>query len=318
MLENSSSVPAKKIKLQRIVISFKRTRLLYLMLLPAVILTIIMAYIPMGGIIIAFKDYKYNLGILGSPWVGLKNFSYFITSGKMWLLTKNTLVYNLMFMAADTVFQIFMAILIAEMCTKYYKRTLQSVMMLPHFLSWVIIGQLAYSILNYEFGTLNNVLTSLNLDAVNVYNNEGVWRWIFLFVRLWQGTGYGMIFYLAAITGINPELYEAAYLDGCGLIKRIRYVTLPLIMPTVCILILLNLGNILKGNMDMFYQIVGDNSNLYNATDVIDTYVFRSLTKLKDYTVTAAAGLYQQVIGFLLVITVNLIVKRIDPDSAIF
>lgn len=288
------------------------------MLLPAIILTVIMAYIPMGGIVIAFKDYKYNLGIFGSPWVGFKNFSYFVTSGKMWLLTRNTLAYNLMFMAADTVFQIFMAILIAEMCTKYYKRTLQSIMMLPHFLSWVIIGGLTYSILNYEFGTLNNILTSIGMDKLNVYNNEGVWKWIFLFVRLWQGTGYGMIFYLAAITGINPELYEAAYLDGCGLIKRIRYVTLPLIMPTVCILILLNLGNILKGNMDMFYQIVGDNSNLYNATDVIDTYVFRSLTKLKDYTVTTAAGLYQQVIGFILVISVNLIVKRIDPDSAIF
>lgn len=317
-MDESRITTNRRPMLQRAWISFKRTKTLYLMLLPAVIFTIIFAYIPMGGVVIAFKDYKYNLGIFGSPWVGLQNFKYFVTSGKMWLLTRNTLAYNLMFMAADTIFQIFMAILITEMCTKYYKRSLQSIMMLPHFLSWVIIGGLAYSILNYEFGTLNMVLTNMGLDRIDVYNNAGIWKWIFLFIRLWQGTGYGMIFYLAAITGINPELYEAAYLDGCGLMKRIRYVTLPMILPTVCILILLGLGGILKGNMDMFYQLVGDNSNLYDATDVIDTYVFRSLTKLKDYTVTTAAGLYQQVIGFLLVVTVNLIVKKIDPDSAIF
>ena len=318
-MEKNFALPVeKKTPLKRIITSFKRTKMLYLMILPAVLFTIIFSYIPMGGIVIAFKDYKYNLGIFGSPWVGFENFKYFITSGKMWLLTRNTLAYNLMFMAADTIFQIFLAILICEMCTKYYKRCLQSIMMLPHFLSWVIIGGLAYSILNYEFGTMNNILTGLGIDKIDVYNNEGAWKYIFLFVRLWQGTGYGMIFYLAAITGINPELYEAAYLDGCGLIKRIRYITLPLIFPTVCILLLLNLGGILKGNMDMFYQLVGDNSNLYNTTDVIDTYVFRSLTKLKDYTVTAAAGLYQQVIGFILVITVNSIVKRINPDSAIF
>lgn len=317
--ENPAAVNMKKkLWLAKAAASFKRTKVLYLMLLPAVFLTVVLAYIPMGGVIIAFKDYKYNLGIIGSPWVGLSNFKYFVSSGKMWLLTRNTLAYNVMFMAADMVFQMFMAILICEMCTKRYKRVLQSVMMLPHFLSWVIIGGLAYSILNYEFGTLNSVLTSLGMNRVDVYNNEGAWKYIFLCVRLWHGTGYGMIFYLAAITGINPELYEAAYMDGCGLLRRIRYVTLPMILPTVCILMLLGLGGILKGNMDMFYQLVGDNSNLYNATDVIDTYVFRSLTKLKDYTVTTAAGLYQQVIGFILVMSVNAIVKRIDSDSAIF
>ena len=288
------------------------------MALPSIIFVIIFAYVPMGGLVIAFKDFKYNLGIIKSPWVGMQNFSYFVNSGKMWSLTKNTLSYNLMFLFATTVAQVFFALLICEMCTKYYKRVMQSIMILPNFLSWVIIGGMAYSFLNYEFGTINNILSSLGLERIDVYSNEKVWRWIFLFVKLWSSTGYGMIFYLAAITGINTELYEAAYLDGCGLLKRIRYITLPLILPTTCILLLLGLGGILKGNMDMFYQLVGNNPNLYNATDVIDTYVFRSMTKLKDYTVTTAAGLYQQVIGFVLVITVNLIVKKFDPDSAIF
>lgn len=296
----------------------KRNKWLYLMILPILIYVFIFSYIPMAGVVIAFKDYKINLGIFKSAWVGFRNFSYFINSGKMLNLTVNTLSYNLLFIAQNTIIQIFMAILITEMCTKYYKRTLQSVMMLPYFLSWVIIGGMAYSMLNYEYGTINNVLESLGFGRLDVYNNPRVWKPIFMFVSAWQGTGYGMIFYLAAITGINPELYEAAYLDGCGLMKRIRHITLPLILPTTCILTLLNLGNILKGNMDMFYQITGNNAALYEATDVIDTYVFRSLTQLKDYTVTTAAGLYQNVIGCILVVTVNMIVKRIDADSAIF
>ena len=295
-----------------------RNKGLYLMALPAILYVFIFSYLPMGGIIIAFKDYKFNLGIFGSPWVGFANFKYFVNSGKMLSLTVNTISYNVLFMVVTRIIEIFMAILITEMATKYYKRAVQSVMMLPHFLSWVIIGGMAYSLLNYEFGTINNALVSLGFNRIDVYNNPGCWRWIFLGVHVWHATGYGMIYYLAAITGINPELYEAAYLDGCGLMKRIRYVTLPLIIPTVCILVLLGLGGILKGNMDMFYQLVGNNANLYDATDVIDTYVFRSLTKLKDYTVTSAAGLYQNVIGFVLVVTVNMIVKHIDPDSAIF
>lgn len=319
-MENYNEVELRKKRgvMSGVLKELKKNKILYLMALPSIIFAIIFAYVPMGGLVIAFKDFKYNLGIIKSPWVGLQNFSYFVNSGKMWSLTKNTLSYNLMFLFASTVAQVFFALLICEMCTKYYKRVMQSIMILPNFLSWVIIGGMAYSFLNYEFGTINNILSSLGLERIDVYSNEKIWRWIFLFVKLWSSTGYGMIFYLAAITGINTELYEAAYLDGCGLLKRIRYITLPLILPTTCILLLLGLGGILKGNMDMFYQLVGNNPNLYNATDVIDTYVFRSMTKLKDYTVTTAAGLYQQVIGFVLVITVNLIVKKFDPDSAIF
>lgn len=296
----------------------KKNKILFLMLLPTLILTFVFSYIPMGGAIIAFKDYKVNLGVLHSPWIGFKNFSYFITSGKMWSLTVNTLSYNIIFIAVGVITKIIMAIFIFEMCTNIYKRFLQSVMMLPHFLSWVVIGGLAYNLLNYEFGTINNVLANLGMERIDAYNNAGMWKYIFTGVSVWQGLGYGMIFYLAALTGINPELYEAAYLDGAGLMKRIWHVTIPLIMPTTIILLLLSLGGILKGNMDMFYQLVGNNPNLYDATDVIDTYVFRTLTTLKDFTVTSAAGLYQQVIGLILVLVVNAIVRKIEPDSAIF
>lgn len=296
----------------------KKNKLLYLLILPAIIYVFIFSYIPMGGIIIAFKDYKFNLGVFGSPWVGFDNFKFLISSGKLWNLTVNTLSYNITFRIVGTIAEMFMAIMITEMATKYYKRAVQSVMMLPHFLSWVIIGGMAYSLLNYEFGTINNVLASLGFERIDVYSNPAAWRIIFPLTYLWHGCGYGMIYYLAAVTGINTELYEAAYLDGCGLLKRIRHVTLPLILPTTCILTLLSLGSILKGNMDMFYQLVGNNANLYNATDVIDTYVFRTLTQLKDYAVTSASGLYQNVLGCILVLTVNWVVGKIDKDSAIF
>lgn len=296
----------------------KKNKMLYLLALPAVLWVFVFSYLPMTGIVLAFKEYKISEGVFGSPWVGLDNFIFFVKSGKMALLTWNTFTYNILFLVQNTIIQILMAILITEASTKYYKRTLQSVMMLPHFLSWVIIGGMVYSMLNYEFGTINNTLASLGLPRFDAYNNAKVWKPIFMAVSAWQGTGYGMVFYLAAITGINPELYEAAYLDGCGLMKRIRHVTLPLILPTTCTLTLLSLGSILKGNMDMFYQIAGNNPNLYDATDVIDTYVFRTLTTLKDYSITSAASLYQNVLGCIFVITVNAIVKKIDADSAIF
>lgn len=296
----------------------KRNKMLYLMILPGALFTLLFAYIPMGGVVIAFQDYNFREGIFGSDWVSWNNFKLFFSSGKMWMLTKNTIMYNLIFIVTGTIFEIALAIVISEMCTKKYKRTLQSIMMLPHFLSWVIVGGMAYNIFNYEFGLLNNLLTSLGLDRVDVYSNEGIWKIIFPIVNIWKNAGYGIIFYLAAITGISPELYEAARVDGCGIIQKIRYIILPLLRPTICILLLLNLGRILKGNMDMFYQLVGTNGYLYNATDVIDTYVYRTLMQLKDYGVTSAAGLYQSIVGFVLVITVNHITKKLDADSAIF
>ena len=296
----------------------KRNKTLYLMIMPGVLFAIMFQYIPMGGAIVAFKDFNYKKGIIGSDWVGLDNFKLFFSSGKMWLLTKNTIMYNLLFIVIGEIFKIALAIVVSEMCTKKYKRTLQSIMMFPHFLSWVIIGGIAYNILNYEFGLLNNLLTSLGADKIDVYSNTKVWKFIFVAVHIWRSAGYGIVFYLAAITGINPELYEAARVDGCGIIQKIRYIILPLIRPTVCILLLMNLGGILHGNFDMFYQLIGVNSYLYNATDVIDTYVYRTLMELKDYGLTAAAGLYQNVIGFVLVVTMNQISKKLDADSAIF
>lgn len=295
-----------------------KNKVLLLMLAPAVLHVFLFSYVPMSGVVIAFKDFNFKEGIFGSPWVGLDNFKFFFSSGKMWLLTKNTIFYNLLFIILGTVFKIALAIIITEMCTKKFKRILQSMMMLPHFLSWVIVGGFVYNILNYEFGLMNNILVFFGLDRLDVYSNTSVWKFILPVVNIWKEAGYGVIFYLAAITGINPELYEAARVDGCGIMQKIRYIILPLLRPTICIMLLLSLGGILKGNMEMFYQVVGNNPTLYNATDVIDTYVYRTLTQLKDYSITSAAALYQSVIGFVLVVTVNRITKKLDADSALF
>ncbi len=313
---NKTFIKAKKAN--PIIKEITKNKTMFLMLLPAIILTIVFSYIPMSGVIVAFKNYNYVEGIWGSEFVGFSNFRYFFISGKAWSLTKNTIFYNGVFLVVGTIFRIVIAIFIFEMSGKIYKRVLQSVMLLPYFLSWVVIGGLAYNALNYEFGVINTWLNSLGFESWDVYNNPDVWKYILTAVTLWHATGYGIIFYLAALTGINTELYESAYLDGCGLLKRIWYITLPLIMPTTIILTLLSLGSILKGNMDMFYQLVGTNANLFEATDVIDTYVFRSLTQLRDFTVTSAAGLYQQIVGCVLVLSVNAIVKKIQPDNALF
>lgn len=295
-----------------------KNRILFLMIFPTALYVFIFSYIPMGGIIVAFKDYNVVKGLFDSEWIGWLNFKLFFSSGKMVRLTLNTLTYNILFIVIGTFFEIFFAILISEMCTKRYKRTLQSIMMFPHFISWVIAGGMLYNILNYEFGALNQLLASMGFERVDVYRMEWVWKPILTMCRVWSGTGYGMIFYMAAISGINTELYDAARVDGCGIIQRICHIMLPLLRPTISIMLIMSLGGILKGNNDMFYNIIGQNPLLYDSTDVIDTYVYRALTEMQDYGVTSAAGLYQSVVGFALVLVVNMVVKRMDKDSALF
>jgi len=305
-------------KLAEIGKELQKNKILFLMILPSVLLVFVFSYIPMGGTIVAFKNYNFTKGIFGSDWAGLRNFKILFSGGRMGILLRNTILYNTAFILIGTVVKIFFAVLIVEMCTRRYKKTMQSIMMLPHFISFVIVGGMAYNILNYEFGLLNQILTGLGLDKMDVYSKPGTWPFIVVGVNLWKTVGYGMVFYLSAITGISPELHDAARVDGCGIMQRIRYITLPMIKPTTCILLLNSLANILEGNMQLFYQLVGNNSRLFNATDVIDTYVYRSLTQLNDFGVTGAATLFQNGVGFLLVITVNHIIKKYDESSALF
>lgn len=290
----------------------------WLMILPAAIVVILMCYIPMAGIVLAFKEYNYHDGIFGSPWVWFKNFTYFFQSGKAFSVTRNTILYNLAFLLVNTVLQITCAILLSELTGKWFKRITQSVMFFPYFISWVVVGAFVYNMFNFEFGAVNTFLKSIGLEPIDVYSNKGVWPFILIGVSAFKNVGYGTVMYLASISNIDVSLYEAADLDGATMWQKIRYITLPGIRPTIIILFLLAIGTIMKGDFQMFWQVTGNNPMVLEVTDVIDTYVTRSLLQLQEFGMTSAAGLYQSVFSFLLVLLANKLVKKADPDYALF
>ncbi|MCL2058667.1 MAG: ABC transporter permease subunit [Oscillospiraceae bacterium] len=291
--------------------------LLVMLLIPFVYI-VIFAYIPMSGLVLAFKDFKYAGGIWGSPWVGLANFRFFFISGAARTVIPMTVMYNLAFIVVGMFVQVSFAIILNEVIGKVYKRLAQSMMLLPHFISWVVASALVYNILNYEFGVFNNLRADIGLDPVNVYGNPGYWPFIMVFLSIWKGAGYGTIIYLANITSIDTEIFEAAQIDGANAWQQITRITIPHLKSTMIIMLLLAMGNMFRGGLDMFYQIIGNNGILLPRADVIDTYVFRLLMSSSDIGMAAAAGLFQSVLGFLTVLTANYVVKKIEPDYALF
>lgn len=296
----------------------KNKRTLYIMLLPAVFYFMIFSYLPMTGIVLAFKSLRYDTGIFGSAWVGWTNFNFFFKSGQAWLVTANTFLYNLAFIVTGMVLQISIAIVFSEMGGKKLKKILHSAMFIPYFMSWVVVGAFIYNIFNYEFGFFNTMLKALNLEPVDFYSNTQLWKYIIVFFNNWKYVGYYSIIYVAAISSIDLNIYESADIDGAGIFQKIRHITLPMLVPTMVIMILLSIGNIFRGNFDLFYQIVGNNGLLYNATDVIDTFVFRSLMQTQEVGMAAAAGLYQSVLCFAIILATNYIVKKINNDAGLF
>lgn len=295
-----------------------KNKTLLLMLLPAIVFFLVFCYVPMIGVIIAFKSFDYNAGVFGSPWVGLENFKFLFLSGKIFAVTRNTVLYNLAFIVINNVLEISLAIIMAELTGKWFKRITQSLTFLPYFLSWVVVGAIVYNMFNYESGLLNGILKSLNMDLVNLNNYPVAWIFIIIFFNLWKNIGYGSVIYLAAVTGIDTQMYEAAEMDGANIFNRIRHITIPSLTPTIIILVLLSIGQIFRGDFSMFYQIVGGNSLVYNTTDVIDTFVTRSLLESREFGMSAAAGLFQSVLCFLIISIVNHVVRKIDKDYALF
>lgn len=293
-------------------------RVFLLMLAPAVIYTLIFAYYPMTGIVMAFKKYNYAGGIWGSPWNGLENFKFFFKSGQAGLVTRNTVLYNVMFIVVNTIAQISAAILLTEIHNKYYRKITQSVMFLPYFISWVIVGVMAFNIFSSDYGFINRIITYFGGEKISFYTTPQVWPFILLFFSVWKGIGYGSVMYLAAIMGIDTSIYEAAKIDGANVFQRIFRVTIPSIMPTTIILFLLSVGGIFKGNFDMFYNLVGYNGLLYNTTDVIDTLTFRALISSNDFGMSAAIGLYQSVLCFVTILIVNKLVSLYEKDYTLF
>lgn len=296
----------------------KQSKTLLLMVLPAVLLVFVFSYLPMGGLVLAFKQFRYSDGIFGSPWVGFENFRFLFLSGQAWIVTKNTLLYNAMFILVNTTLQITLAIFLSEIVGKYFKKITQSLMFLPYFISWVIVGSIAYNLFNYEHGAMNSLIGLFGIAPLDVYNNPDYWPFILVAFSAWKGVGYGMVVYLASIISIDSEMYEAAEIDGANIFQRIWNITLPSILPTVIILTLLAIGGIFRGDFGLFYQLIGDNGMLRDKTDIIDTYVYRALTQTSEIGMAAAAGFFQSVMCFVVIVFTNWVVKRVQSDYALF
>jgi putative aldouronate transport system permease protein len=308
----------KQKKAHSLVQEIKKNWVLYTMFVPIAVFFIIFSYIPMTGVIMAFKEFNYKDGIFMSPWNGLENFQYFFQSGKAWLVTKNTILYNLVFLGAYTFFSILVAVLISETYNKFFKKTAQTFMFLPYFISWVTVSAFVYNFLNYEFGIVNVFLRNIGLEAIDIYSTSSYWYLLLPLLYIWKWVGFGSVLYLAAIVGIDQEIYEAATIDGATRFQKIMRITLPLLKPTVVVLVLLGLGRIMRGEFDMFYQLIGNNGALMNATDIIDTLVFRSLMGTQDFGMASSVGLYQSVLTLIIVLFANYLVRRYDKDNALF
>lgn len=293
-------------------------RILLLMCLPAIVFFFLFNYVPLPGIYVAFVKYNYRDGIFGSKFVGLQNFEFLASSGKLLSLTKNTILYNIAFILLGNFLAVFVAILLNEMRSKWFKKVSQTLMFLPYFISQVLVGILVFNLLNYDTGFVNGILTRLGMERWQPYSDPSVWPVLLVIIYLWQQTGYNSVVYFASIMGIDGEMMEAAKVDGANGFQRIRYIILPSLKPTIVILLLFALGGIVKGNFGLFYNIVGTNPILYETTDIIETYVYRATMTDFNFMTASAVGLYQSIVGFVIVMVVNYVVKKIEPDYSLF
>lgn len=296
----------------------KRNRVPYLMMVPGVVFFLLFSYVPMAGAWMAFVEYNGVDGIFGSPFVGLKNFEFFVGGGEpVFNAVWNTLVLNVLFIGCGLVAQIGMALLLNEIGHKGFKKVTQSLMFLPYFLSWVVIGAIVHSMLSAH-GFVNTVLTALGMDTVRWYASPEYWKGILVAVNVWKFTGYGSVIYLAAISGMDPALFEAAKVDGASRWAQIRLLLLPLLKPTVVILTLLAVGRIFFGDFGMIVGIVRDNGLLLPEVEVIDSYVYHAMMTSKDFGFSTAVGLCQSVLGLAVILGVNRLAKKVNEGEGLF
>ncbi len=297
----------------RIVANFE----FFLLALPAIVFFIAFRYLPMAGAVLAFKDFRYNLGIFRSPWAGFRNFEYFFTSQDFVKLMRNTIGYGFAFMVTGLLSSVTLALMMFEVKLRAAVKYYQTVMILPRFLSWVIVGFITFLVFSHTNGIANKLLTSLGREPIDWYTHPKYWPYILTTVNVWKHVGTSAILYYAALMGVNKELYEAAEIDGAGRWKQTWHISLPSLVPLMVVLTILAMQQIIRGDFGLFYQIPRNVGALYPATDVIDTYVFRGLIT-GDMAITAAVGLFQSVVGFILIVGTNLFVRRVSPEHALF
>lgn len=291
---------------------------LLLIALPGILYLLINNYLPMFGIFLAFKNYNYVDGIFKSPWSGFKNFEY-LFSQDAFIITRNTILYNVAFIVIGTMAAIFVAILMCELGKKARVKFFQSSLLLPNLLSWVVIGFIGFAFLNTDTGFINRtIMKLLGGEDIAFYTTTKYWPFILVIVYLWKTVGYSSIIYMASISGIDKSIFEAAKIDGATKMKQIIHITIPMLKPTIVIMTLMAIGRIFYSDFGLFYQVPMNSGALYDVTQTIDTYVYHGLMELNDVGMSAAAGLYQSVIGFILVITANAVVRKVDSDNALF
>ena len=299
--------------------TMKRFWPLYLMFLPGVIYLFVNCYIPVFGIQIAFRQYNARDGIYGSPWCGLDNFEFLFRTDDAFVMTRNTLLYNLVFIVLGTVLAIAVAIILNEVRSKSAKQVYQTVILIPYLISMVIVSYLAFAFLSSSNGYINNsVLKAFGMEAVDWYTQPQYWPVILVIINIWTGLGYNMILYYATICGIDHTLYEAAVVDGATRWQQIRSITLPSLKSTIIILTLMALGGIFRSDFGLFYQVPQNSGPLISVTQTIDTYVYRGLMQTNNIGMSSAAGMYQSVVGFILVVSANFVVRKLDRESSLF
>lgn len=290
---------------------------IYLMALPGLVYLFINNYMPMSGLVVAFKNFSAKKGMWQSDWAGFKNFKFLFQTSDAWIITRNTLLFNIAFIVIGTILSVTVAILLNEIVNKKAGKLYQSVILLPYLVSWVIISYLVFAFLSADSGFINNsIIKVLGKESISWYNEPKYWPVIIVLVYLWQSTGYHSIVYYASVVGFDRGYYEAAELEGAGPWKKIRHITIPLLRPIITTMVMLAIGKIFYSDFGLFYQIPMNSGAIYSTTSVIDTYVYRGLIQQGNIGMSAAAGLYQSVVGFSVVLLANLAVRKFDKDSA--
>ena len=294
---------------------------LALMALPGVVYLIINNYIPISGLVVAFKNFSYQDGIWGSPWADplLKNFKFLFMTSDAWVMTFNTLFYNILFIILNTVLPIIVAIFLNEVRSKAMGKVYQTVILTPYLISMVIISYIAYGFLAGDTGLINkSILEPLGLNTISWYSDAPKWRFILPIINTWKSLGFYTVVYYASIVGIDPQYYEAAQLDGANRFQQAIHITLPCLKPTIITMVLIAIGKVFYSDFGLFYNVPMNSGMLFSTTQTIDTYVYRALMNIGNIGMAAAAGFYQSIVGFILVLTANLVVRKIDKDNALF
>ncbi len=303
----------------------KKTLFLTSMVLPGAIWFFLLRYLPMAGIILAFKNYKvypknptFWNNLMHSAWSGLKNFKFLFATTDSWIYIRNTVGYNVLWIFLGLVIAVAFAIMLNELSRKFIAKTYQTLMFFPYFLSWVVASYFLLAFLDPTRGLVDHYLVAHRMEKIDWYNSPQYWPVILTICNLWKNIGYSSILYLAAITGIDTSQYEAAAIDGASKWQQIKYVTIPNLRPMICILLIMNVGKIFNSDFGLFYTVPLNSGSLFSATQVIDTYVYRVMTATNNIGMSTAGGLLQNAVGFVCIMIANKVVQRIDEDSTLF